>query len=205
MPPYFYSLAVPQSYEKLYESVAAPAEPAYAPYTFAPTHTRSPGTRHAILYSSRSDVSHINDMGFLHQTLTGHFGYEPGNITVLNYDGVLKHWPYSSGKITSYANSMPITGPGTKRELEKAFDKLSGLGPDDTLLLHTNNHGSNSDMGMVSILGYSDTEDHVTAQRLGELIAGLPDDYASLVVMMQQCYSGGFIPEIELNSTALET
>jgi hypothetical protein len=126
---------------------------------------------------------------------------------VLNYDGTLDYnnanwqrvpppvgnWP---GDNTPY--QMKINGAGTKEALIAAIGAVGKkLRPTDNLLLHTNNHGSNSPG--VSLISYSG--DDTTPTDLANAIKGLPK-FNALMVMMEQCFSGGFIDPIVQASPA---
>lgn len=164
------------------------------------------GNRYAILYSGASNNRHTNDLEFLYRQLTDRFYFDEDNITVLNYDGTINYsggpkpvvsWP---GDGTPY--TMPVNGAGTKQALEDAIDALKPkLQQDDLLLIHTNNHG-----------GHNGTESYLctysgpsyNASDFGDKLAELPN-YADLIVMMEQCHSGGFNDIVIESSTADRT
>jgi hypothetical protein len=90
---------------------------------------------------------------------------------------------------------MKIDAPGTRDQLLKAIAAVGEkLGPNDNLLLHTSNHG-NTYGGEYYIVS-SDVEGPDTASTdLAGALNALPR-FSSLMVMMQQCFSGGFIQPI---------
>lgn len=164
------------------------------------------GNRYAILYSGASNNRHTNDLEFLYRQLVDRFFFAEKNITVLNYDGSLNYsglpqpatiWP---GDGTAY--TMPVDGAGTKKALEGAIDALKPrLKKDDLLLIHTNNHGGHN--GSMSYLCTYSGPDYLAsdfAAKLGELPA-----FADLIVMMEQCHSGGFNDLVLEASTAART
>jgi hypothetical protein len=168
------------------------------------------GDRYAVLFSGGSNRRHVNDLEFLYRTLVDVYGFPTGHIYVLNYDGTLDcspslaaNWP---GDGTAYR--MPVNGRGTKAELEGVLNDLkSRLKSDDLLLIHTNNHGGHD--GTESYLcGYDSpgvvaADDYMAsdfATKLGEL-----PRFRCLVVMMEQCHSGGFNAPIIASSTADRT
>jgi len=151
------------------------------------------GNRYAVLFSGASNNRHTNDLEFLYRQLVDHFYFDDSKITVLNYDGTINYaggphpvtvWP---GDGTSY--TMPVNGPGTKQALEDALDDLkSKLKQDDLLLIHTNNHGGHN--GTESYICTYSGPDYMAsdfASKIGEL-----PSFSDLVVMMEQCHSGGF-------------
>ncbi|MCD6430375.1 MAG: caspase family protein [Deltaproteobacteria bacterium] len=164
------------------------------------------GNRYAILFSGASNNRHTNDLEFLYRQLVDGFYFDEDNITVLNYDGTIN---YSGGPkpVTSWpgdgtAYTMPVHGAGTKQALEDAIDALKPkLQQDDLLLIHTNNHGGYN--GTESYLCTYSGPDYMAsdfASKLRELPA-----FADLVVMMEQCHSGGFNDVVIEASTATRT
>ena len=157
---------------------------------------------HAILYSGASMNRHVNDIEFLYRTLVNSYAIPAANITVLNYDGTLDYndaywmrvtppvgnWP---GDNTPY--QMKVKGSGTKQALLDAIAAVGKkLGPNDNLLIHTNNHGNRVN-DVSTIISYSG--DDTTPTDLANAIQALPK-FSSLMVMMEQCYSGAFVQPI---------
>jgi hypothetical protein len=164
------------------------------------------GNRYAILFSGASNNRHTNDLEYLYRQLVDRFYFDEDNITVLNYDGTINYsggpspatsWP---GDGTAY--TMLPNDPGTKQALEDAIDALKPkLKQDDLLLIHTNNHGGHN--GTESYLCTYSGPDYTAsdfASKLGELPA-----FADLIVMMEQCHSGGFNDVVIESSTAERT
>jgi hypothetical protein len=154
---------------------------------------------HAILYSGASMNRHLNDLEFLYRTLVNVFAVPASNITVLSYDGTLcyndANWERHQGSIGNWPGDgtpyqVKIDGPGTRAALLDAIANVGGmLGPYDSLLLHTNNHG-NTVNGGSTIISYSG--DDTTQADLSTAVSALPA-FSCFMVMMEQCYSGGFI------------
>jgi hypothetical protein len=168
------------------------------------------GNRYAVLFSGGSNPRHVNDLEFLYRTLVDVYGFPTEQIYVLNYDGTLDCWPSLPanwpGDGTAYR--MPVHGRGTKSELEGVFNDLkTRLKSDDLLLIHTNNHGGHD--GTESYLcgydspGYIGADDYMAsdfATKLGEL-----PQFRCLIVMMEQCHSGGFNAPILASNPADRT
>jgi len=162
------------------------------------------GNRFAILFSGMSDNRHTNDLEFIYRTLIDVYGFNAANIQVLNYDGTLNYsgapnpignWP---GDNTAYR--MPIDARGGDNELRDAIRSLNTQIKDgDFLFIHTNNHGGHD--GTQSDLCCYPNWDSWTASEYGTELAALPA-YDVLMVMMEQCHSGGFMDETINNSTA---
>jgi hypothetical protein len=166
------------------------------------------GNRYAIFYSGMTFTRHLNDMEFGYRTLVHRYGFDPGNITVLSYDGSTdttdssydtftnSTWP---GDGTPY--QIQVNGQGNQSAFEAAVDALKPkLDSDDLLFIHTNNHGDNN--GMESFLcEYNSWDSTYLASDFAAKLAELPE-YGSLIVMMEQCNSGGFIAPILASSSA---
>ena len=134
--------------------------------------------------------------------LVNDYGFDDDKIYVLNYNGTIDYsgspqpvgnWP---GDSTAY--QMTVNGEGTKSEFENVVDELKGrLQPQDRLVIHTNNHGGRStDSYLVTYSGVNYDPDDFAAK-----VAELPN-FNCLIIMMEQCYAGGFNQKIIDNSPA---
>lgn len=167
------------------------------------------GQRYALLFSGMSDNRHLNDLEFLYRVLIGRYGWDPGNIIVLNYDGSVNYagapspignWP---GDNTPYR--IRVDGPGDPAALAQAFMTIGArLRQNDLLLVHTNNHGGGApDYPEAWLCCYPNWGSYgVTQYSLA--LASLPP-ITSLVVMMEQCHSGGYLDATIANSRAART
>ncbi|MDD1620348.1 MAG: hypothetical protein LUQ11_02620 [Methylococcaceae bacterium] len=206
-PPYM-TADVPKTFQAFHQPVRiADAELHYPvlPKLRCPIRWRK-GQRYAVLFSGASNNRHTNDLEFLYRTLRDIYGFPAANIYVLNYDGGINYsgnpkpvvsWP---GNSTAYR--MPTHGQGTKADMDAVLDTLMAkLKADDLLLIHTNNHGGHN--GSESYLcTYSGADYHASdfACKLGTL-----PKFNCLMVMMEQCHSGGFNAPILTHSTATYT
>jgi hypothetical protein len=195
---------IPETLQAFHQPVRpVPAESLYhiRPPLLCPV-LRPRGRRYAIFYAGMSNTRHLNDMEFGYRTLIHRYGFAPEDITVLSYDGTTHTqegantiWP---GDGTPY--QIVVNGPGNRAAFEAAVDALKPrLREEDLLFIHTNNHGDND--GTQSFLStYPSWGEYFAgdfAAKLGEL-----PGYRSLVVMMEQCNSGGFNEPIIKLSTA---
>ena len=163
------------------------------------------GTRYAILYSGMSNNRHLNDLEFCYRMLIDRYGFNKKHIYVLNYDGTLNTqegppatWP---GDGTAYR--IQVTGQGNQAAFESALNDLKAkLHAHDLLFIHTNNHGDN--FGSGSFLCTYPNWGEYMASDFGNDLASLPK-YRSLIVMMEQCNSGGFNSTVLAKSTAQAT
>jgi hypothetical protein len=203
-PPYM-TADVPKTYELFHQAVRIAETELYYPIL---PRLRCPirwqkGQRYAVLFSGASNNRHTNDLEFLYRTLRDIYGFPAANIYVLNYDGTVNYsggpkpvasWP---GNSTTYR--MPINGQGTKADLDSVLDTLkTKLKANDLLLIHTNNHGGHN--GTESYLCTYSGPDYLASDFASKL--GTLPKFNSLMVMMEQCHSGGFNAPILAHSTA---
>jgi hypothetical protein len=209
LPPFAGERDTPKSFSLFHQSLAfAASDLRYRrferPYYVRP---RWKGNRYALLFSGMSNNRHTNDLEFLYRTLRDVYQVPKANIIVLNHDGTLNYdgdpkpvqtWP---GDNTAYR--MPVDGEGSKADLLGALDSLkSRLKPDDSLLIHTNNHGGHN--GTESDLCCYPNWDSLGVAAFTDKLAELPK-FRCLMVMMEQCHSGGFNNQVINKSTAGST
>lgn len=176
--------------------------------------TNQPGERYAILFSGASNNRHVNDLEFLYRTLIDVYAYNPANIYVLNHDGTINYdggpkpvgnWP---GDNTAYR--MIVNGQGTRAAFQETLKTLSRkIKPKDCLFIHTNNHGAgpcDDKFTDYCLCVYTPTHDWV-GYYVNDFISdlGVLPKFEMLLVMMEQCRSGGFILPIINNSPASRT
>ncbi len=206
-PPYL--TQVPEAFQLFHEPV--PLEKAerlwyVRPWLRCPVKVPR-GQRYAVLFSGASNNRHTNDLEFLYRTLRDYYGFADDHIWCLNYDGTINYslgpkpvgnWP---GDNTPYR--MPIKGSGTKADLDAVLDTLkTKLKADDLLLIHTNNHGGWDGWGKSYLVTYSGPAYY--ANDFANKLAQLPK-FRHLMVMMEQCHSGGFNAPIITKSPATYT
>jgi hypothetical protein len=101
-----------------------------------------------------------------------------------------------------WSSSTGPNGAGTKAAFESVLDTLkTRLRSDDLLLIHTNNHGGHN--GSDAYLCTYSGPDY-TAPAFAAKLTKLPV-YRDLIVMMEQCHSGGFNDLVVERSTAERT
>ena len=206
-PPFSRERDMPAAFRLFHEAVRHPEAAYYPAIKDLVLRPRAKGRRFAVLFSGMSNNRHTNDLEFLYRTLRDVYGFAAGNITVLNHDGTLNYdgnpqpptsWP---GDSSSYR--MPVDGQGSSSDLLAALDDLkSRLKPDDFLLIHTNNHGGHN--GTESDLCCFPNWDGLGVADFTDKLAELPP-FRCLMVMMEQCHSGGFNTEVINKSTAGRT
>ena len=208
-----YLIDPPQSFKVFHQPVSfAPEAELPIPDLKKTSDTPLPN-RYALLYSGASEKRHVNDLEFLYRSLIS-FNYAPENIYVLNYDGTTKYSsPYEPTNIWPVDNTpykMKVNASGTKSELNNVLDELkSRLKPQDFLLLHTNNHGdgpteqqSNKESSLITYSNPGTIVDY-SAPEFVDKLSELPK-FAQMIVVMEQCHSGGFGDLIIKNGPANE-
>lgn len=201
-----YTLKPPASLKPLHVPVKfVPGDYFHLPPIIPCPIIRPDGARYAILYSGMSNMRHLNDLEFAYRMLIDRYGFDKSHIYVLNYDGTLNTqdgpatiWP---GDGTAYR--INVTGQGNRAAFQAAFNTLKKkLKPHDSLFIHTNNHGDN--FGAGSFLCQYPAWGTYMASDFCTDLAILPT-YRSLLVMMEQCNSGGFNLPVIAASTANAT
>ena len=205
----------PEQYKTLQAPVSFPAPEIIAPVE--PTKipqldnalANASGKKYALLFSGMSNNRHLNDLEFLYRTLLDIYKFNAADITVLNYDGKVnyagspqpvKNWP---GNNTPYR--IKVNGAGTNTALSQALDTVKAkLHPNDLLLIHTNNHGGGPTDDPEAWLCCYPNWESFTASQFANKVKELPA-VGSLVVMMEQCHSGGFQDAVINNSKAAST
>jgi hypothetical protein len=167
--------------------------------------------RHAILFSGMSFKRHVNGLEFCYRTLVDQLGFATDAIHVLNYDGSLRCfggteeeavgvWP---GDGTDYR--MVVGAEGNRRSFQQALRAVGArLQPDDQLFINITGHGGHrGDEDGPDLLTYPFCRRYRRDEFRADL--GLLPEHRTLVVLMAQCFSGGFIPAVLAASPARQT
>jgi hypothetical protein len=154
--------------------------------------------RYALLFSGMSFRRHVNGLEFCYRTLVDHLGFATDNIWVLNYDASLRAfgdeedapheiWP---GDSTPYR--MVVDAEGTPAAFRHALHAIGEkLTADDQVFINTTGHGGHHGDGRgPDLITYPHCERYKRSDFCADL-ATLPT-HRSLVVLMAQCFSGGF-------------
>jgi hypothetical protein len=205
----------PEQYKALQAPISFPAEESRTPVEPARIPkldnalANATGKKYALLFSGMSNNRHLNDLEFLYRTLLYIYKFSAADITVLNYDGKVNYagspqpvqtWP---GNNTPYR--IKVNGSGTNTALGQALDSFAAkLQPNDLLLIHTNNHGGGPTDDPEAWLCCYPNWQSFTASQFANKIKALPA-IGSLIVMMEQCHSGGFQDGVINNSKAAST
>lgn len=190
------------------------------------TMSTAPGERYAILFAGLAQNRHTNDLEFLYRTLIDDYGYNPANIHVCNHDGTLNY--FLNNATTSQITTTPIgtnlgnwpdnnepyntpyrmvvNHPGTRAGFQAALNAISNqIQPEDFLFIHTNNHGGGPCDGVNDYCMFEyDANVSWNPYYVNDFITdlGTLPQFEVLLVMMEQCRSGGFINPVINNSPA---
>jgi len=167
--------------------------------------------RYALLFSGMSFRRHVNGLEFCYRTLVDKLGFDPANLRVLNYDGSLRAfadpdgasnraWP---GDGTPFR--MTVTADGSRHSFRAALRDIGKqLTADDDLFINTTGHGGHhGGVHGPDLLCYPYSECYGRDELCAD-IAALPP-HRSLVVLMAQCFSGGFNQAVVAASPAETT
>jgi hypothetical protein len=103
---------------------------------------------------------------------------------------------------------MTVTGAGTRTDFQAAFNAIAAvIKPEDLLFIHTNDHGAGPGDGVTDYCMCTYGATGWIAYYVNDFIAdiGVLPQFENLIVMMEQCRSGGFVTPIVNNSPATWT
>ncbi len=167
--------------------------------------------RYAILFSGMSCRRHVNGLELCYRTLIDQLGFTAAAIFVLNYDGSLRALGDRQGEsVTAWpgdgtAYRMVVDAEGNRKAFQQVVRALGArLEPDDQLFINVTGHGGHrGDEDGPDLLGYPHCERYERDEFCADL-ALLPQ-HRSLVLLMAQCFSGGFIQAVQAASPARQT
>jgi len=161
-------------------------------------------SRFALLWTSQiSNRRHVEDTEFAYRILRHVFGFPASNIYVLCYDGTIGSTDFHGADMLNWvgdstAYQMQVSGAATKAKLQSTLTAISNrMGADSLLFVHTNNHGSPSGLCV-------DNSSVVTPAEWSTMLDGMKS-FGTLVVTMEQCYSGAFLQSTLDHSKAART
>ena len=153
--------------------------------------------RYAILFSGMSFRRHVNGLEFCYRTLVD-LGFATDNIHILNYDASLRafgdseHTPCEAWPGDNTAYRMVVSAAGSRAAFQLALRAIrEKLTRDDQVFINTTGHGGHHGDGRgPDLITYPHGERYKRRDFCADL-ATLPP-HRSLVVLMAQCFSGGF-------------
>lgn len=160
--------------------------------------------RFALLWTSQiSNRRHVEDTEFAYRILRHKFAFPASKIYVLCYDGTIDSTDFHGSDMATWvgdgtAYEMQVTGSATKANLQSTLTTISNrMNAESLLFVHTNNHGSTSGLCV-------DNSSVVTPGEWATMLDGMTS-FATLVVTMEQCYSGAFLQPTLDHSKASRT
>ncbi|MBN2789357.1 MAG: caspase family protein, partial [Candidatus Delongbacteria bacterium] len=133
-------------------------------------------------------IRYWNDTSAIYCTLTQVYGYKPDNIHVHSTNGTVDS-NYGSLDLDGpdvRPNSVDIRYPAFKSNIRDTFESLAHeIGPDDQLFVYVTDHG---DIQNRIVLWGTET---ISAPELDDMLD--PIKASEIIVVMEQCYGGGFI------------
>jgi Peptidase C13 family len=147
--------------------------------------------RFALLFTSQiSNRRHVEDLEFAYRILTHRFGFPSSHIRVLCYDGTIGATDANAAAMATWVGDgtpyeMQVSASATKANLQSTLTSLSKqMNASSLLFVHTNNHGSPTGLCI-------DNSTVLTPSEWGTMLDGMKG-FGTLVVTMEQCYSGAF-------------
>ncbi len=173
------------------------------------------GQKYAVIISGgyNKSVNHErywNDCEAIYSTLRYVYGFEQHQIFVLMSDGLneaddrhLINGGYDDSPRDLDGNgTTDVTGKATKDKIKSLFDMLGELLlPNDYLYIFTTDHGDLESGSNVEMCLWDEEEirDDEFAKELNKVNAG------KISIVMEQCYSGGFIDDLSGNGRVIAT
>jgi Peptidase C13 family len=160
--------------------------------------------RYALLFTSQiSNRRHVEDVEFAYRVLRHRFGFPAENIYVLCFDGTIGATDATAADMATWvgdgtAYEMDVTSSATKANLQSTLTTISErMNSESLLFVHTNNHGSTTGLCV-------DNASVVTPTEWATLLDGMAS-FGTLIVTMEQCFSGAFLQPTLDHSKATRT
>jgi hypothetical protein len=181
------------------------------------------GRRYAILFSGVSDPRHLNDLELRYRQLVDDLGFAESDVFVLFHDGTGRGAPFldkqrqkrpwpgaTSAPDNEFRLATKVSGKGSRRAFNTVLTQLKAtLVPGDLLYIHTEGHGGvryGTDAGqyLYAIADGAASPDRYMDFDMESDLRRI-ENYDSLLVLMNQCYSGGFMDSVLAGSQAQRT
>ena len=160
--------------------------------------------RFALLWTSQiSNRRHVEDTEFAYRILRHKFGFPADKIYVLCYDGTIDSTDFHGTNMATWvgdgtAYQMQVSASATKANLQSTLTTIGNrMNAESLLFVHTNNHGSTTGLCV-------DNSSVVTPSEWSTMLDGM-NPFGTLVVTMEQCYSGAFLQPTLDHSKASRT
>jgi hypothetical protein len=214
----------PPKYLETWEMLTPiPEDPEIGKYDFSKNLQKSPSNIlhsginpancYAVIISGGVDMNsnmqrYWNDCSAIYSTLVNIYGYLDDHIYVLMSDGTN---PANDRRIAGGYDSSPLDLDGdgdadiqyaaTKSNITTVFNTISNiLTENDFLFIYTTDHGDfDEGHATLNLWGGEEIYDYEFANEVDKVNAG------NISIVMEQCYSGGFIPYLEKSGRTVAT
>jgi hypothetical protein len=152
--------------------------------------TQTYANKYAVLLSggyraAKAYYRYWNDLKYMYSILVNRYAYDTRNIIVLYKDGVAED------------TDMPVNVSANYQHFNNTFNYLESImDAKDTLFIYTTNHGSEDGL----CLYYYQI---VSPEHFAEVLN--PIQYHKMIIVMEQCNSGVFIPALSGPSRVIMT
>ena len=159
--------------------------------------------------ASQNHIRYWNDISFMYQTLNQTYGYPADHITVLMSDGTSttadRHNATVNGVIKTDNSPVNLDNKPTTTENIVSATKINldntlasfrtggskALGSTDSLFIFTTSHGGIDTVpGVNNSILYLWNKEYINDT---EFVSKLPTQCKNITMVMEQCYSGGFV------------
>lgn len=205
-----YARDIPRDFELVHQHAYRQSEPLceqgmqrVESLSIAPAAAYS--NRYAILFSGLPYLRHVNELELCYRTLIQTYEFDPANIFVLLFNGTLRTvrgpvpplWPGTPGG-SPYQLEGKVNDAGTLTALAELFAPGTlPLQPNDLLFIHMTGDGDcDSDGAFINAC-----DGVYRAKQMAADLQGLPA-HRALLVLMEQCSSGGFADAVVANAPA---
>jgi len=152
---------------------------------------------------ANNHLRYWNHLSMVYCALTQVYGYKPENIYVHSTDGTAAH---NHGSLNLDGPDHPeddIEYPATKSSIESTFNHLDlYMDEDDQLFVFVTDHGGSEDYISNSYFWLWDW-DTIRDDELADMVE--PFNCAEMIFLLVQCYSGGFIDDLEAPHRVVHT
>jgi len=180
----------------------------FSVYTLSAQAT--PSAHHwAILISGGIDIgnNHVrywNDIGELYETLTSTCGYVASDIFVLYADGNSPSASNCHDYVDALSYSTPIDYAATGANIATVCNTIANdpsATDSDTLFVFCTDHGGGGNPVCLYLWGeHMHPSTFADSSHIGKITK-----YSVRIFEMEQCYSGGFIPDLSASKTIIAT
>jgi hypothetical protein len=168
------------------------------------------GNCYALLVSGGYDrwnnhIRYWGDIAFIYRTLIHYYNYDKSNVVVCMSDGDDPAVDRSDGNssptdLDSDGVSDYSKDAGRNTVLAELQNLVNTVGPNDQVFIFTSNHGGNDNPSQDDVHLWLWNQEQLYDYEFADYINQLPASSIK-IICMEQCFSGGFIDDIQDNGT----